>query len=66
MLDELEPRSRLARQGLNVGDIITGVNRQRVHDLADFEAALEIRRSTLLLQIRRDGRAYIARIEAYN
>ena len=63
LIDELEPRSRLARQGLNVGDIITGVNQQRVHDLADFKAVLEIRRSTLLLQIRRGGRAYIARID---
>jgi Do/DeqQ family serine protease len=63
LLDELEPRSRLARQGLNVGDIITGVNRQRVHDLAGLKAALETRRSDLLLQIRRGGRAYIARID---
>ena len=63
LLDELEPRSRLARQGLNVGDIITGVNRQRVHDLEGFKAVLEVTRSSLLLQIRRGGRAYIARID---
>jgi Do/DeqQ family serine protease len=63
LLEELDPRSRLAREGLNPGDIITGVNRARVHDLADFEAALEVRRGSLLLQIRRGGRAYVARID---
>ncbi len=61
-LDELSPHSRLAREGLAVGDIITGVNRQRVHNLDDFKAALENTRGSILLQIRRSGRAYIARI----
>lgn len=63
LLDELEPRSRLAREGLAEGDIITGVNRQRVHSLADFRSALEGTRGSILLQIRRSGRAYIARID---
>jgi len=63
LLDSLEPRSRLAREGLAEGDIITGVNRQRVNNLADFQSAIESRRSSLLLQIRRGDRAYIARID---
>jgi Do/DeqQ family serine protease len=63
LLEELDPRSRLAREGLNPGDIITGVNRARVHNLDDFETALEVRRSSILLQIRRGGRAYVARID---
>jgi Do/DeqQ family serine protease len=63
LLDELVPRSRLAREGLVEGDIITGVNRQPVHNLVDFREALEMTRGSILLQIRRRGRAYIARID---
>jgi len=63
LLDELAPGSRLARAGLAEGDIITGVNRQRVHNLVDFQQALEKKRSSILFQIRRRGRAYIAQIE---
>jgi S1-C subfamily serine protease len=63
LLDELDPRSRLAREGLAEGDIITGVNRQRVNNLGDFKAVLETKRSSILFQIRRRGRAYIARID---
>ena len=63
LLDELAPRSRLALEGLAVGDIITGVNRQRVHNLVDFKTALEGTRGSIVMQIRRNGRAYIARID---
>lgn len=63
LLEELEPRSRLAREGLAEGDIITGVNRRRIHNLVDFAQALESTSGSILLQIRRKGRAYIARIE---
>ena len=63
LLEELDPRSRLASEGLAEGDIITGANRQRVHNLVDFTAILENSRGSILLQIRRRGRAYIARID---
>ncbi len=63
LLEELEPRSRLAREGLIEGDIITGVNRQRVHNLNDFTRELESEHGSILLQIRRKGRAYIANID---
>ena len=63
LLEELAPSSRLASEGLAVGDIITGANRQRVHNLVDFTRALESTRGSILLQIRRRGRAYIARID---
>jgi serine protease DegQ len=63
LLDELDQASRLAREGLAEGDIITGVNRQRVHNLDDFSKALEPKRSSILLQISRRGRAYIVRID---
>ena len=63
LLVELDPRSRLAREGLREGDIVIGVNRERVHSLADFTAELERTRGSILLQIRRGDRAYIARID---
>jgi len=63
LLDELEPRSRLAREGLVEGDIITGVNRQRVRNLVEFTEALAQPHGNIMLQIRRKGRAYIARID---
>jgi len=63
LLDELVPRSRLARAGLVEGDIITGVNRQRVHNLVDFRQVLEKKHGNILLQVRRRGRAYIVQID---
>ncbi len=63
LLDELAPDSRLARAGLSEGDIITGVNRQRIHNLDDFEQALEKKRSSIVLHIKRRGRAYVTQIE---
>jgi Do/DeqQ family serine protease len=63
LLDELLPRSRLAREGLAEGDIIVGVNRQRVRNLDDFREGLEKTRGSILLQISRRGRNYVARID---
>jgi len=63
VLDQLDPRSRLAREGLREGDIIIGVNRERVNDLGDFKRLIEARGGSILLQIRRGSRAYIARID---
>ncbi len=63
LVDELDPRSRLAREGFAEGDIITGANRQRVRNLVDLTRALEHVRGSILLQVRREGRVYIARID---
>jgi Do/DeqQ family serine protease len=63
MIDELDPVSRLARQGLNVGDIITGANREQVRNLSELEKATEAKRNPLLLQVWRGGRSYIVRID---
>jgi serine protease DegQ len=63
LIDEIDSRSRLARQGLAVGDIITGANRQSVSNLADFKKVLEQMRSPLLLQVVRGNRAYVVRID---
>lgn len=63
LLDKLDASSRLAREGLEKGDIIFGVNRTIVNNLADFSAAFENTRGRIVLQINRGGRNYIARID---
>lgn len=63
LLDQLDPRSRLAREGLAEGDMITGINRERVNGLADLKELIAATRGGILLQIRRGSRAYIARID---
>jgi len=63
LLDELDPRSRLAREGLKPGDLITGVNRQQIRNLADFSEALKNTRGSILLQGNRRGRSYVVKID---
>ena len=63
LLDELDQDSRLAREGLAEGDLIVGVNRQRIHKLADFSEALGKTRGGIVLQIQRRGRSYVVRID---
>jgi len=63
LLSALESGSQLARNGLRPGDIITGVNRQGISDLADFKAAVVSVRGGFDLHIRRKGRDYRARID---
>jgi len=63
LIDELDSRSRLARQGLEVGDIITGAYRQKVRDLDDFREVLKQKRNPLTLQVVRGDRAYVVRVD---
>lgn len=63
LIDELDSRSRLARQGLAVGDIITGAYRQKVDNLADLKKVLAQKRNPLTLQVVRGGRAYVVRVD---
>ena len=63
LLSELERGSRLSRQGLRPGDIITGVNRTRVASLAEFQDAILGARGQIILQLRRNQSDYVARID---
>ncbi len=63
ILSTLDRESRLARSGLRPGDILTGVNRQAVQGLADFEELVQASRGPLLFQLRRNGGDYVARID---
>lgn len=63
LLSELDERSRLARQGLRPGDIITGVNRRSVTNLTEFQDAVGAAQSPVVLQLRRNRGDYVARID---
>jgi len=63
VISSLEPRSRLARQGLRKGDVITGSNRVRIRDLGEFREVIRSVSGTLYLQVQRNGNDYVARID---
>jgi len=63
LLNDVDPASRLARQGLAAGDIIVGANRQQTKNLAEFIKVVEIPRSPLLLQVLRGNRVAVVRID---
>ncbi|HSM68996.1 MAG TPA: Do family serine endopeptidase, partial [Xanthomonadales bacterium] len=63
LLAELEPRSRLAREGLRPGDIITAANRVRIRSVAELGNVLQSLKGPVVLQINRNGQSYFARID---
>jgi len=63
LLSDLDMNSGLARIGLRAGDIVTGANQQNVKSLKELEELVHASRGSILLQIRREGRDYIARID---
>jgi Do/DeqQ family serine protease len=54
----LQPRSPAARLGLRQGDVIIGVNRQRIGGMADFEKLAGEEQKELLLHVRRGNNAF--------
>jgi len=63
LLSRLEADCPLAQAGLRRGDVITGSNRMKVRGLEDFRDVIASVGGPLILQIRRDGRDYVARID---
>ncbi len=63
LLSKLAAESRLARRGLRKGDIITGSNRIKVRDLAEFEEVISSISGPLYIQVRRDRGEYVVRID---
>ena len=63
VIAELKPDSRLARQGLRTGDIVTGANRVRIRELGELREVIAGVRGPLYLQIHRNGNDYVARID---
>jgi serine protease DegQ len=63
LLSGLESGSQLARNGLRPGDIVTGVNRDGISNLVDFQGAITSVKGGFYLHIYRNGRDYRARID---
>jgi S1-C subfamily serine protease len=55
IVSKVAPGSRAARNDLDGGDLVLGVNRRAVSDLNDFRAQLAARPSLLVLLVRRGG-----------
>jgi Do/DeqQ family serine protease len=54
----VQPRSPAARLGLRQGDVIIGVNRQRIATMQDFEKLAGADQAELLLHVRRGANAF--------
>jgi len=54
----VQPRSPAARIGLRPGDVVIGVNRQRVNGMKDFEKLAGADQKELLLHVRRGNNAF--------
>jgi len=58
VVQRLQPRSPAARIGLRQGDVIIGVNRQRIEGMKDFEKLAGAEQKELLLHVRRGNSAF--------
>ena len=58
VVQQVQPRSSAARIGLRQGDVIMGVNRQRVETMAQFEKLAGQDQKELLLHVRRGSNAF--------
>lgn len=54
----IAPNARAALNGLRVGDLIVGANRQRVNNIQGFNRALQSSSDSILLHINRNGGAF--------
>lgn len=57
VVSAIAPNARAAYNGLRIGDLIVGANRQRVHDIDSFNKALNASKDSILLHINRNGGA---------
>ena len=63
LISRLEPGSQLARSGFRPGDIVTGCNRMTTYDLVEFEKVISAVRGSLFLEILREGKGYVVRVD---
>ena len=52
----VEPRSKAHAYGLRAGDVIVGVNRRTVRDLAEFRDAVLLDPRQIVMRVYRNGR----------
>ena len=63
VVQTIQPRSPAARLGLRPGDVIMGVNRQRVETMAQFEKLAGQDQKELLLHVRRGNNAFFVVVQ---
>jgi len=63
LISRLEPDSQLGRSGFRPGDIVTGCNRMTIIDLDEFKDVIQSVRGSLFLEIVRDGKGYVVRVD---
>jgi len=63
LISRLEPDSQLAKSGFKSGDIVTGCNRMPTHDLDEFAEVISAVRGSLFLEILRNGKGYVVRVD---
>jgi S1-C subfamily serine protease len=63
LISELDRGSQLARSGIRPGDIVTGVGRQAIQNLAQFEQEISSPGGSINLRIWRNGSNYRARLD---
>ena len=63
LLTELKRDSLLARKGMRPGDIVAGSNRMNIRDLDEFQEVISTVRGSLYLQVLRDGKEYVVRVD---
>ncbi len=63
LISRLEPDSQLGRSGFRPGDIVTGCNRMKIQGLDEFEEVIRSVKGSLFLEILRDGKGYVVRVD---
>jgi S1-C subfamily serine protease len=63
LISRLEPDSQLGRSGFRPGDIVTGCNRMKIQGLGEFEEVIGSVKGSLFLEILREGKGYVVRVD---
>ncbi|MHB8652614.1 MAG: Do family serine endopeptidase [Terriglobia bacterium] len=66
VISDIDPNSPAADAGLQPGDVIESINRQNVHNMADFNRLAGAAKGEVLLRINRQGTGYFVTISPDN
>jgi serine protease DegQ len=63
LLSGLDRDSQLGKAGFRPGDIVIGCNRMTIQDLNEFKEVISAVRGSLFLEILREGKGYVVRLD---
>lgn len=66
VISDIDPNSPAADAGLQPGDVIESINRQNVHNMADFNRLAGAAKGEVLLRVNRQGTGYFVTISPDN